>query len=456
MSDDLAQLLRSADGGPAQPDTADIARRGRRLRATRSIAVIATIAIGATGVVGIAVTAGEQRSLPVITEAPPTAPTSEPTEENDRTGDASESEQPGASQSPADAERDGVLAEIAALPFDVRVGPMWSDAGTQDRIVTDEGVWVVSRPDQERIEPDARLRGDPTGLYGRDYIHLSGYGEVLLLDADETEILRAYPFPEVGPHALAATDEAVYCTRQGDGGIPDSMLCRIDRESLEALVRVFPWDDTSQFLLEPVETYVPDHWIVDEPVGEVLFGDLQVIDGELVSVGQEGHARVDPDTLELLEEDAGPDEVTSQDERLIADLLRLASGPSPQDAGRLPFAEEVQLGLGPDLHVARRFDELGEPEAWVIDVVEFRAFAGPFSALELAAHADADDLVVSVGDHDHCASPPVPPPDGLTDLRRVSVQPDLGDRSCVEWWTVDLFVADDGSIAAVTLDLYEP
>lgn len=49
-----------------------------------------------------------------------------------------------------------------------------------------------------------------------------------------------------------------------------------------------------------------------------------------------------------------------------------------------------------------------------------------------------------------------PAPDGLADLRRVSVQPELGDRSCLEWWTVDLFVADDGSIAAVTMDLYEP
>lgn len=174
-----------------------------------------------------------------------------------------------------------------------------------------------------------------------------------------------------------------------------------------------------------------------------------------VSVGYAHHTRVDPDTLELLEEDAGPDEVTSQDRRLIADLLRFASDPTPHNA-RLPFTNEVQLGFGRDLSVSRALQDLAEPEAWVIEVTEVGAFAGPFSALDVAADADADEVVVSVGDHDHCASPPVPAPDGLADLRRVSVQPELGDRSCLEWWTVDLFVADDGSIAAVTMDLYEP
>jgi hypothetical protein len=31
-----------------------------------------------------------------------------------------------------------------------------------------------------------------------------------------------------------------------------------------------------------------------------------------------------------------------------------------------------------------------------------------------------------------------------------------GIDSCIQWWTVDLFVTDDGRIGAVTLDRYEP
>jgi len=43
----------------------------------------------------------------------------------------------------------------------------------------------------------------------------------------------------------------------------------------------------------------------------------------------------------------------------------------------------------------------------------------------------------------------------VADLRRVSVLPrDM--ESCLQWWTVDLFLTLDGKIAAVTLDLWEP
>jgi hypothetical protein len=46
-------------------------------------------------------------------------------------------------------------------------------------------------------------------------------------------------------------------------------------------------------------------------------------------------------------------------------------------------------------------------------------------------------------------------PEGLESLRQQSVQPAKTD-SCLEWFSVDLFVNEDGEIAAVTLDLYEP
>lgn len=52
---------------------------------------------------------------------------------------------------------------------------------------------------------------------------------------------------------------------------------------------------------------------------------------------------------------------------------------------------------------------------------------------------------------------PQPPPSGLQDLRRVSVQPpEQSIESCLEWSTVDFFVDEDGLVVAITVDLWEP
>lgn len=142
-------------------------------------------------------------------------------------------------------------------------------------------------------------------------------------------------------------------------------------------------------------------------------------------------------------------------EELIAGFLRLAEDPGPGAVARLPFTAEVKLGLGNNLHLIRHQSELADPNAWIIEVDDFRAYTGPFSALDLAA--SAEEIVVSVGEHAHCASPPMPPPDEVAHLQRVSVQPDLGPtESCLHWWTVDLYIDRAGRIEAVTLDLWEP
>ncbi len=153
---------------------------------------------------------------------------------------------------------------------------------------------------------------------------------------------------------------------------------------------------------------------------------------------------------------AGPT-ATAADEALIADLLRFATDPTDAGANALPFAAEVELGLADDLMVTLSTDELVDPDAWWLDVEHFRAYVGPFSALDLAAGSSPADTVVSVGEHPHCASPAMAGPEGFTDHRRVSVQPDPDTiTSCLEWWTVDLYLDDKGRIDAVTLDLYEP
>lgn len=467
MERDPRDLLQAAAPEvDSDPDLAVIERRARRRRAGHTLAVVAAIAVGAVAVVGVGLTlAGSDDARPVISEVPPSEPAQpegpDPEEgADDAAGDDPVPAEP--SQSAAEARRDGVLPEVAALPFELRVNvelaALHPDA--QVRIEADEGVWVVSRPDRSQLDLGDPTVGDVSGLYGRDFVDLSSYGEVLLLDAQEQRILRAYPFPGLAPQALAMDDGAVFCTRQGDGGVPDSMLCRVDRGSLDPTVRVFPWTDSSPYL-DPSQIHLPDRWSVADPIQEVLFGELRILDGDLVSIGQAGQVRVDRQTLELLDgpdgqDDAGddPTAVTSEDEQLVAAFLRFADEPSAGAFEALPFASEVALGLGSELPATRTATELEDPDAWSLDVDDFRGYAGPFSALELARDTGATD--VSVGDYDRCVAPPTPAPDQVAGLRRVSVQPQLGPQeSCLRWWSVDLYL-DDGRIVAVSLDLYDP
>ena len=121
---------------------------------------------------------------------------------------------------------------------------------------------------------------------------------------------------------------------------------------------------------------------------------------------------------------------------------------------KLPLSRSVGLGLGRRLVLERSATELRDPRAWKIHVSSFRAYGGPFSALRLMAE-ERGPLQVSVGPHAHCASPPVPPPRRVATLRRVSVQP-LRMESCLQWWTVDVYVDGVGKVHAVTLDAWEP
>ena len=103
----------------------------------------------------------------------------------------------------------------------------------------------------------------------------------------------------------------------------------------------------------------------------------------------------------------------------------------------------------------RSASELRDPEAWKINVGYFRAYDGPFSALRLLTDERGVPLQVSLGPHPHCVSPPVPPPQRVAALRRVSVQPSNAE-TCLLWFSVDAFVDDLGEVRAVTLDAWEP
>jgi hypothetical protein len=197
---------------------------------------------------------------------------------------------PGPSQSPADADRDGVVAAVAALPLGQRMV-------VQASVEAPEGVWVVSRiaPSAEQPGQGCRL-GPEEGQTPTDWICTTEYGEVLLLDGTQTRILRAYPLAGVPPQFLRLTDDALYCGRPGDGGLlPDSMVCRIDRHTLEATVRIFPGQPDS-VVVQPC-FYPPAAWAIDD---EFLAVNDLVADTTGVRVGNgDGTWRtIDPLTLE--------------------------------------------------------------------------------------------------------------------------------------------------------------
>src|SRR5450755_3385901 len=198
------------------------------------------------------------------------------------------------SQSPHDAARDGIVPALAALPLSERV-----DAGAA--VDTTEGRWVFSTPDQIPAEaaPNCAL-GDPLGTRWRDFLCLDEYGEILLMNADHTRIIRAFPLPYAHTTThLVVTDKAVYCASSGDGGLPDSLLCRIDRRALTMLVRVFPWKMDSAFTPpQSPDLYAPAKWVLDQP-RDPMFYNLAVSGGHIRISEGGNRADVDPQTLQL-------------------------------------------------------------------------------------------------------------------------------------------------------------
>jgi hypothetical protein len=233
--EDLRGALRDEADGTAYPDVeAMVAGAGRRVAATRRrrLAVLGAVTAAVLVVGGVAVSRPEDRALPqpagTGTSSPTTPPTS-PATDPTTSATASRTASGPVSQSEADAVEFGIDPAVAAVPIAVRVfqpdSADWPVATTQAS--TPEGLWLVSRADQSSADISA-------------YPELTQYGELLLLSPDRSRILRAYPFKGAPPQWLLVTPKAVYCGRQGDGGLPDSMVCRVDRATGALRVVIFP------------------------------------------------------------------------------------------------------------------------------------------------------------------------------------------------------------------------
>lgn len=238
---------------------------------------------------------------------------------------------------------------------------------------------------------------------------------------DVAETLTVAQVLDSQPSAAVSVTGAFY-----DGGAAP-LLC-------EALAESYPPQCAGRWLILSVP---PDGDIITE-------GGISWLDQPVELTGF-----LDGDVF-VLEGTTAP-EPTGPDIALIDMLSAFARGQG--DLAAVPFADEVELGLADMLLMSRTPAELTDPAAWSLELEPFRARTGPFSALDLLA--EERPHVVVVGPHNHCASPPVPAPDGHEVYRRVSVHP-VDATSCLEWFTVDLFLTEDGAIESITLDLYEP
>lgn len=106
---------------------------------------------------------------------------------------------------------------------------------------------------------------------------LTEYGELLLMTPDRSRILRAYPFRDVPPQWLLVTPRAVYCGRQGDGGVPNSMVCRVDRSTGALTVVVFPSPDDFATNAPPISGGLRRAASLRRPTWELAAGRLPYV-----------------------------------------------------------------------------------------------------------------------------------------------------------------------------------
>lgn len=190
---------------------------------------------------------------------------------------------------------------------------------------------------------------------------------------------------------------------------------------------------------------------------------VEVAPGTSVEVTPEAAAAFDGGRWHLLQTASGPGWANgaflsiprSDEEKLVDAFVAFAEDPTAERLADLPIGEWVWLGLGSRLYLERAASDLVKPFAWQIEEEMFRAYVGPFSALNALQNLGV--YQVAIGEHPHCASAPIPAPDGYEEMFRISVQPaDDQIDSCLQWATVDFFVNSEGLVEAITLDVWEP
>lgn len=149
-------------------------------------------------------------------------------------------------------------------------------------------------------------------------------------------------------------------------------------------------------------------------------------------------------------EDLGAEPVTDADLAVTDRLRGFARGATA--SAEVGFADTVAISLGLD-HESVVLD-VNDPASWLIDADEWNGYAGPFDVLG-PLRSEAGITVTLVGPQPHCASPALETPDTWVVFRQLSIQP-TGITSCLEWYSIDVFLDAGGDIERIMLDLWEP
>lgn len=140
-------------------------------------------------------------------------------------------------------------------------------------------------------------------------------------------------------------------------------------------------------------------------------------------------------------------------DRDIAANFAAVDPSSPNVAALGLSADGVLVSLGNAVVRELEPADLADPANWAFELEGFRGRTGTFSALEALARVGETEIVV--GTHNHCASPPTAIPAELLTARRISIQP-TGIDSCIDWWTVGLYLNKGDQVVGLVFDTWEP
>lgn len=139
-------------------------------------------------------------------------------------------------------------------------------------------------------------------------------------------------------------------------------------------------------------------------------------------------------------------------------LVAMAQDPLPGLVSRVAFAPSVQVRVGQAVVVTVPREELANRDAWVLGdrTTEYAQRGGPFDVLDPLRSTPPADTTWGIGQHAGCSVPELPA-NLVPNTRRVWIQPKEGTiSSCIDWWSVDMWITDDGEVTAVSLELGAP
>lgn len=146
-----------------------------------------------------------------------------------------------------------------------------------------------------------------------------------------------------------------------------------------------------------------------------------------------------------------PNKTTSRDRAIVAAFSRFADHQVTFGSFDTPIA----LGLGDTLVKTVSPAKSRTADAWVLDTTGYAEREGSVSALDLVRN-NLGNLRVTSGPHPTCVGPTAEVPRSLSNGGSlVSIQP-RRYSTCIDWWSVDLFVNDVGQIVGVNVSLGSP